>query len=175
MLWSSIGSSAVHHWNGFMVLIWMAGAPMIPVLMDIIYSLVPLKLDFLGAWKSAWLKSNLAFPVIFSLVYIEKLPWQKIQLKQDPPVVGRCSLIICGKSYCILLTQCSYHISLISLSGTWYVQADWQVAKLVSLEGPGMACTLGGTGACYVIWGGTLSAFLPIMMNVWGHELTRAT
>ena len=29
------------------------------------------------------LKSNPANPVIFSLVYIEKLPWQKIQLNQE--------------------------------------------------------------------------------------------
>ena len=28
------------------------------------------------------LKSNPAYPAIFSLVYIEKLPWQKIQLNQ---------------------------------------------------------------------------------------------
>ena len=41
------------------------------------YRWVPLKPDFLGAWKSVWLKSNAAYPVIFSLVYMEKLPWQK--------------------------------------------------------------------------------------------------
>ena len=57
------------------------------------------KLDFLEARKSVWPKSNLAHPVIFSLVYMEKLPRQKIWLNQessltdvwlmwDPPVYG---------------------------------------------------------------------------------------
>ena len=44
------------------------------------YRWVPLKLDFLGARKSVWLKSNPAYPVIFSLVYKEKLPSPGIQL-----------------------------------------------------------------------------------------------
>ena len=34
------------------------------------YRWVPLKPDFLGALKSVWLKSNPAYPVIFSLVYL---------------------------------------------------------------------------------------------------------
>ena len=48
--------------------------------------------QILGAWKSVSLKSNLAYPVIFSLVYMEKLPWQKsgltdVRLKWDPTVI----------------------------------------------------------------------------------------
>ena len=81
----------------------------------LVYRWVLLKPDFLGALKSVQCKSNLSYPVIFSLVYMEKLPLQKIQLnqessltdvwlKQDPPV---CVLFI----YVPLIMLTASHVS----------------------------------------------------------------
>ena len=47
------------------------------------YRLVPLKPNFFGSMKICLVESNPAYPVIFSLVYVEKLPWQKIWLNQE--------------------------------------------------------------------------------------------
>ena len=61
------------------------------------YRWVPLKLDFLGAWKSVWLISNPAY--LHSIIQekwnqiLEKKIWAKresgltaVRLKRDPPV-----------------------------------------------------------------------------------------
>ena len=63
----------------------------------VLYRWVPLKLDFLGAWKSVWLKHYPAYPVtIISLIIQRNLGtkiWAKwesglttVWLKWDPPV-----------------------------------------------------------------------------------------
>ena len=61
------------------------------------YRWVPLKLDFLGAWKSVWLKHYPAYPVIIiSLIMQRNLATKNrakqesglttVRLKRDPPV-----------------------------------------------------------------------------------------
>ena len=63
------------------------------------YRWVPLKPDFLGAWKSVWLKHYPAYPIIIiSLIIQRNLAtkiWAKqesglttVRLKWDPPVVN---------------------------------------------------------------------------------------
>ena len=64
---------------------------------DYEYRWVPLKPDFLGAWKSVWLKHYLAYPIIIINLIIQRnlatKSWAKwessltaVWLKRDPPV-----------------------------------------------------------------------------------------
>ena len=63
-----------------------------------IYRWVPLKLDFLGAWKSVWLKHYPTYPIIVISLIMQRNLATKIRakresglttvwLKQDPPVI----------------------------------------------------------------------------------------
>ena len=64
-----------------------------------IYRWVPLKPDFLGAWKSVWLKHYPAYPIIITSLIIQRnlatkirAKWESglttVRLKRDPPVWG---------------------------------------------------------------------------------------
>ena len=54
------------------------------------YRWVPLKLDFLGAWKSVWLKHNLAYPIILISLIIQGNLAKKSRLSGNPawPLYG---------------------------------------------------------------------------------------
>ena len=52
---------------------------------DIYYKWVPLKPDFLRAWKSVWLKCNLAYPIIIISLIIQGYLAKKSRLSGNPP------------------------------------------------------------------------------------------
>ena len=65
-------------------------------LMD--YRWIPLKADFLGAWKSVWLKHYPVYPIIIISLIIQRnlakkirAKWESgltaVRLKRDPPVL----------------------------------------------------------------------------------------
>ena len=71
------------------------------------YRWVPLKPDFLGAWKSVWLKHYLAYPVIIISLIMQRNLATKIRakresgltavrLKRDPPVKSSVTCVSWG-------------------------------------------------------------------------------
>ena len=92
------------------------------------YRWVPLKLDFLGAWKSVWLKHYLSYPIIIiSLIKQRNLAtkiWAKwesglttVWIKRDPPVLEilAISLFFCMQSYIIFMFSQYF-----TLSHSWW-------------------------------------------------------
>ena len=66
---------------------------------NLLYRWVPLKLDFLGAWKSVWLKHYLVYPIIIISLIIQRnlvtkirAKWESgltaVRLKWVPPVIS---------------------------------------------------------------------------------------
>ena len=80
--------------------------------------------------------------------------------------VGGCG-VIQGQSCCVWLTQCHHYICSNSLSSAQCVWADWQVAKLVSVGEPRAVGKLDGIGTWDVPKGGTLSAYLHVILHPW--------